>query len=523
MKNLNQLYNFMQGSDITGESTYEIWCGITGKTDKAEFLSYLKGDAGVQGIQGNQGTQGIQGVQGEKGEAGDSFRIAKTFTSEDEMNAGFATDGVEEGQLVIVITSDDENAAKVFIKGETKYTSLFNLNNAVAVKGEKGEQGPQGIQGPQGEQGVQGIQGLQGPQGNRGEKGEVGPQGPKGDKGDVGPAGEKGADGSQGPQGLQGEKGDKGEQGPQGEPGPAGADGKQGVDGKSAYQSWLDAGNTGSEEDFVNAHKVYTNTKVSEEVTAREIAVEETLADAKKYTDTKVSDEVTARNTAISTHNTETTSHNDIRTLIAELTTRLNALADSDDTTLDQMSEIVAYIKSNKSLIDSVTTSKVNVSDIVNNLTTNVTNKPLSAAQGVAIKALIDTLQSELDAHEAATQPIAKGGTGATTAKAAEYNLLNGMVESTNSISDVDLFVQKYTEPNTTKGVILSKKVSFLWDYIKGKISSVLGLTATTYGGKAAKATTLDGLTATVTELNYCDGVTSNIQTQIDSVKKICQ
>jgi hypothetical protein len=34
----------------------------------------------------------------------------------------------------------------------------------------------------------------------------------------------------------------------------------------------------------------------------------------------------------------------------------------------------------------------VSVSDIVNNLTTNVANKPLSAAQGVALKALIDAI-----------------------------------------------------------------------------------------------------------------------------------
>ena len=32
----------------------------------------------------------------------------------------------------------------------------------------------------------------------------------------------------------------------------------------------------------------------------------------------------------------------------------------------------------------------------------------------------------------------------------------------------------------------------------------------------ASKATTLDGLTSTVSELNYCDGVTSNIQTQLN-------
>lgn len=96
--------------------------------------------------------------------------------------------------------------------------------------------------------------------------------------------------------------------------------------------------------------------------------------------------------TAVSNHNVATDAHNDIRDLITGLTTRLNTLADSDDTTLDQLSEIVAYIKSNKTLIENVTTNKVNVSDIVDNLTTNVANKPLSAAQGVALKALIDAI-----------------------------------------------------------------------------------------------------------------------------------
>ena len=94
----------------------------------------------------------------------------------------------------------------------------------------------------------------------------------------------------------------------------------------------------------------------------------------------------------VSEHNTASNAHNDIRLLVQGLTTRLNALADSDDTTLDQMSEVVAYIKSNKSLIDAITTSKINVSDIIDNLTTNVSNKPLSAAQGVKLKALIDAI-----------------------------------------------------------------------------------------------------------------------------------
>lgn len=118
--------------------------------------------------------------------------------------------------------------------------------------------------------------------------------------------------------------------------------------------------------------------------------------------------------TQISDHDESDSSHSDIRTLITELTTRLNTLADSDDTTLDQLSEIVAYIKSNRTLIEGVTTNKVNVTDIIDNLTTNVSNKPLSAAQGVALKSLIDALKTAVDGkaasehtHDAATTSAA--------------------------------------------------------------------------------------------------------------------
>lgn len=120
---------------------------------------------------------------------------------------------------------------------------------------------------------------------------------------------------------------------------------------------------------------------------------EQALNAAKTYTDTKIAAIPTPDVSGqIGEHNTSTSAHNDIRELITGLTSRLNALADSDDTTLDQLSEIVAYIKSNRSLIEEVTSNKVNVADIIDNLTTNVANKPLSAAQGVALKALIDAI-----------------------------------------------------------------------------------------------------------------------------------
>ena len=94
----------------------------------------------------------------------------------------------------------------------------------------------------------------------------------------------------------------------------------------------------------------------------------------------------------VSAHNVSDTAHNDIRLLVQGLTERLNALADSDDTTLDQMSEIVPYIKYNRSLINGIDTNKVDVSDIINNLTSNNTNKPLSAKQGRVLKSLIDAI-----------------------------------------------------------------------------------------------------------------------------------
>ena len=56
------------------------------------------------------------------------------------------------------------------------------------------------------------------------------------------PRGPQGVQGVQGPQGIQGIQGPEGIQGPKGD---------TGTDGKSAYQVWLDAGNTGTEADFL--------------------------------------------------------------------------------------------------------------------------------------------------------------------------------------------------------------------------------------------------------------------------------
>lgn len=114
-------------------------------------------------------------------------------------------------------------------------------------------------------------------------------------------------------------------------------------------------------------------------------------------------DPVGTASSLVSGHNTNGEAHSDIRSLISNLTTKLNTLCDSDDTTLDQLSEIVDYIKENKELIEGVTTSKVNVADIVDNCTTADAKKVLSAKQGAELKALIDDLSSAVDNNNGLT------------------------------------------------------------------------------------------------------------------------
>lgn len=89
---------------------------------------------------------------------------------------------------------------------------------------------------------------------------------------------------------------------------------------------------------------------------------------------------------AVSGHNMSGKAHSDLRLELKALAGRINTVLDSDDVDLDQLSELIAAIKANKSFIDTFTTSKVSVTDIVNDLVTNVANRPLGADQGVVLK-----------------------------------------------------------------------------------------------------------------------------------------
>ena len=234
-----------------------------------------------------------------------------------------------------------------------------------------------------------------------GATGETGPQGPKGDQGERGP---KGDTGSVGPQGPEGPKGDQGEQGPQGRQGIPGEQGPVGPAGESIVGPAGPAGPVGPEGES-GVSPIITLTQIAGGTRVTVID-----ADGAKFFDVMNGEgagDVTSAMlaAAVAGHNTAGDSHNDLRLLIEGLSTRLNTIANSDDINLDQLAEIVAYIKNNKSLIDGITTNKVNVADIVNNLTTNVSNKPLSAAQGVALKALIDAIVVPTKPSDIGAQP----------------------------------------------------------------------------------------------------------------------
>lgn len=200
--------------------------------------------------------------------------------------------------------------------------------------------------------------------------------------------------------------------------------GKPGEPGKSAYDYAVEGGYQGTEEEFAKKLATEYPSKVSqlendeEYITALGAPVQTVNGKAgnvslsaadvgarpntwmPSYSDVNADKAGTAQS-LVSGHNTSTDSHNDIRLELQRLAGIIADVLDSDDTTLDEMHEIVAVIKANTTIIEAITTGKVNVSDIIDNLTTNVKDKPLSAAQGVALKALIDALTTgKLDATE---------------------------------------------------------------------------------------------------------------------------
>ena len=87
------------------------------------------------------------------------------------------------------------------------------------------------------------------------------------------------------------------------------------------------------------------------------------------------------------------------------------------------------------------------------------------------------------------TVPITKGGTGVTTQADINKAFINNLEVGNSDVTDGTEFVSSYASDNgfaeTAEGALnkpYKRQFVKVWNYIKGKISSVLGLTANNYG-----------------------------------------
>lgn len=89
------------------------------------------------------------------------------------------------------------------------------------------------------------------------------------------------------------------------------------------------------------------------------------------------------------------------------------------------------------------------------------------------------------EAVDAGVQTVANGGTGATDAESGFNTLADGVRDSTTPEDGEKMLLKP-------SGTWYKTTCLDFWNYIKGKISSVLGLTKDNYGGKASTAGTAD-------------------------------
>lgn len=196
------------------------------------------------------------------------------------------------------------------------------------------------------------------------------------------------------------------------------------------------------------AHAVQTSSKTLED--AKSYASEATvkaLSDANAFTEQKVTE-----------HNTGTETHNDIRLFLKELNEKVNHFLDIDDTTKDQASEIVKLIEDNREIIEQITTDKVNVTDIIDDLATNVGNKPLSAAQGVVLKALFDSIPAwakEANKPSYNASEVGADPAGTAVEKVGEHN------QSETAHADIRKLIADIKIPEVPEWAMQTSKPSY--------------------------------------------------------------
>ena len=182
---------------------------------------------------------------------------------------------------------------------------------------------------------------------------------------------------------------------------------------------------------------------------------------------------------------------------------------------LDTLKEIADWIKTHANdaaaMNTQITENKNNIAALSDGaaamntqIQTNKSNIATNTSDISALKTSVAGKADKVHTHSAGditsgTLPIANGGTGVTTQADINRAFIGNLEEGTSDVTDGTEFVSSYATDNgfaeTTDGALnkpYKRKFVKVWNYIKGKISSVLGLTATNYSGKASTAGTAD-------------------------------
>ena len=148
----------------------------------------------------------------------------------------------------------------------------------------------------------------------------------------------------------------------------------------------------------------------------------------------------------------------------------------------------IHHTHANKELLD---TYKQTEADLANAVSKVHEHGNKSVLDGIT-SAKVNSWDGKEDAFN--ILPTTKGGTGTNAASksALTSTLINSLSSETSTPKDNDYYVSQHEGGGTSNTTYVRRPVSALWNYIKGKISSVLGLTESNYSGKAATAGTAD-------------------------------
>lgn len=123
---------------------------------------------------------------------------------------------------------------------------------------------------------------------------------------------------------------------------------------------------------------------------------------------------------------------------------------------------------------------------------------------------IVSKIRSTFGFNSSNVLTVAKGGTGGTTAKAAQNSLLNDMNVSSDALTDSSMLVGYNASPSASNGAVYKRSVTTIWDYIAGKVADKV------WDKIKTKAVRSD--TATGTDLTLVGGLESSSQTRTSTL-----